>query len=177
VRRIEHHGDRGAPGDRFLARRRERRAHFTHRGANGCSIPKGQEPRGNQREQQPGDRRDERQLEKCEGAASHEQMEPRRPRRVSSFCVVGTISPQIGHHMRSTRLLFICATAAVAACGNPRAEANTAQALNDAAAEINGLKNDLAQLQTEMDSLRTVLIKQDSTISRIAAVNNIPISR
>jgi septal ring factor EnvC (AmiA/AmiB activator) len=80
--------------------------------------------------------------------------------------------------MRSTRLLaFICVTSIVAACGNPRAEANTAQALSDAANEIGGLKSDLAQLQSDMDSLRTVLAKHDSTISRIAAVNNIPISR
>ena len=80
--------------------------------------------------------------------------------------------------MRSTRLFaFICATSTVAACGNPRAEASTAQALSDAASEINGLKNDLAQLQGDMDSLRTVIAKHDSTIARIAAVNNIPISR
>ena len=65
----------------------------------------------------------------------------------------------------------------IAACGNPRTEANVAQALNDAAVEIGGLKNDIAQLSTEIDSLRQVVAKQDSTIARIAAVNNIPISR
>jgi septal ring factor EnvC (AmiA/AmiB activator) len=69
------------------------------------------------------------------------------------------------------------AIAALASCGNPRTEANVAQALSDAASEINGLKSDLADLQTQMDSLRTILIKQDSTISRIAAANNIPIAR
>lgn len=65
----------------------------------------------------------------------------------------------------------------VSACVNPRTEANVAQALNDAAIEISALKNDIAQLSTEIDSLRQALIKQDSTLSRIAAVNNIPISR
>jgi len=55
--------------------------------------------------------------------------------------------------------------------------ANVAQQLNDAAAEINSLRNDLAQVQGDLDSLRIVVIKQDSTISRIAAVNHIPISR
>ena len=84
----------------------------------------------------------------------------------------------LGPFMRSTRLLvFICATFIVAACANPRAEANVSQALSDAATEINGLKNDLAQLQGDMDSLRTLVAKHDSTISRIAAVNHIPISR
>ena len=81
--------------------------------------------------------------------------------------------------MRTLRRTFLAAlfVAVPVACGNPRTEANVAQALNDAAIEISGLKNDIAQLSTEIDSLRQVLAKQDSTISRIAAVNNIPISR
>ena len=64
-----------------------------------------------------------------------------------------------------------------ASCANPRTEANVAQALNDAATEISGLKNDISDLQSQMDSLRTILAKQDSTISRIADVNHIPIVR
>ena len=86
--------------------------------------------------------------------------------------------------MRSTHVPLLVAaafttlSAAIAtACSNPRTEANVAQALNDAANEIGGLKNDLAQLQTQIDSLRAIVAKQDSTIARIAAVNNIPISR
>lgn len=59
----------------------------------------------------------------------------------------------------------ICSTS----CTNPRAEAATAQALNDAANEIGGLKNDVAQLQADLDSLRTVVAKQDSVINRIVA--------
>jgi len=62
-------------------------------------------------------------------------------------------------------------------CANPRTEANVAQALNDAAGEISGLKNDISDLQSQMDSLRTIVAKQDSTISRIAEVNHIPIVR
>jgi hypothetical protein len=64
--------------------------------------------------------------------------------------------------------------AGFAACASPRTEANVAQALNDAANEIGGLKSDLANLQTEMDSLRMTVAKQDTLISRIMAVNNIP---
>ena len=59
-------------------------------------------------------------------------------------------------------------------CVNPRAEANVAQALNDAANEMAGLKNDLATLQTQLDSLREIVAKQDTTIGRIAEVNHIP---
>jgi hypothetical protein len=68
-------------------------------------------------------------------------------------------------------------TVLLAACGNPRSEAAVAQALNDAASEINGLKSDLADLQAQMDSLRTVVAKHDTTISRMAEANHIPIAR
>lgn len=59
-------------------------------------------------------------------------------------------------------------------CVNPRTEANVAQALNDAANEMAGLKNDLATLQTQLDSLREIVAKQDSVIGRLAEVNHIP---
>jgi hypothetical protein len=78
----------------------------------------------------------------------------------------------------STVLLFASAALAMASwlagCSNPRAEANVAQALNDAANEISGLKNDLASLQTQIDSLRMTVAKQDTLIGRIMTVNNIP---
>ena len=80
---------------------------------------------------------------------------------------------------RSLRASMAVATAvaivaAGASCANPRAEANVATALNDAANEISGLKNDIALLQIQLDSLRTTVMHQDSLINRIAAVNNIP---
>jgi septal ring factor EnvC (AmiA/AmiB activator) len=70
---------------------------------------------------------------------------------------------------RTSSLIMVCAVLCTASCTNPRAEAATAQALNDAANEIGGLKNDVAQLQTDLDSLRTVVAKQDSAISRLVA--------
>jgi len=79
--------------------------------------------------------------------------------------------------MKIPRVLPLGAVAmlfAAGACGNPRAEANVAQALNDAANEIGGLKNDMAQLQVQIDSLHTAVARQDSLITRIMAVNNIP---
>jgi len=74
--------------------------------------------------------------------------------------------------MRSTcRLLALSIILGAASCANPRAEAATAQALNDAANEISGLKNDVAQLQTDLDSLRSVVARQDSVLTRIVAAN------
>jgi outer membrane murein-binding lipoprotein Lpp len=72
--------------------------------------------------------------------------------------------------MRPLRLLIVSsAILAGTACENPRAQAAVAQALNDAANEIGGLKNDVAQLQSDVDSLRQVVARQDSAITRIVA--------
>ena len=77
--------------------------------------------------------------------------------------------------MRPLRVFTVaCAALLATGCANPRAEANMAQALNDAANEIGGLKSDIAQIQTDLDSLRQVVAKQDTIISRIAEVNHIP---
>jgi peptidoglycan hydrolase CwlO-like protein len=77
---------------------------------------------------------------------------------------------------KGTAAAIVAATLVVfaSACANPRAEAATAQALNDAANEIGGLKNDLSDLQAQVDSLRTTVAKQDTVISRIAEINHIP---
>ncbi len=75
--------------------------------------------------------------------------------------------------MRPTRLL-LSAALLLSACTNPRAEANMIQALNDAATQIGDLKNDVAQVQANVDSLRQVVAHQDTVIARIAEVNHIP---
>jgi peptidoglycan hydrolase CwlO-like protein len=71
-------------------------------------------------------------------------------------------------------LLPVVSFIALSGCANPRAEANVAQALNDAANEISGLKNDLAVIQTQLDSLRGIVAKQDTVIGKLAEVNHIP---
>jgi len=75
---------------------------------------------------------------------------------------------------RSNALALACSLFLVSGCANPRTEANVAQALNDAANEMAGLKNDLAILQTQLDSLREIVAKQDTVIGRLAEVNHIP---
>jgi len=76
--------------------------------------------------------------------------------------------------MSRLSLVALVSLAALSGCVNPRAEANVAVALNDAANEMAGLKNDLAVLQTQLDSLRGVVAKQDTVIGRLAEVNHIP---
>jgi len=72
------------------------------------------------------------------------------------------------------RFVYLALSVAASSCANPKSEAATAQALNDAANQIGGLKNDVSDLQAQMDSLRTVLARQDTLLSRIAEVNHIP---
>jgi uncharacterized protein YoxC len=75
---------------------------------------------------------------------------------------------------RLSALVLAFSLTVLSGCVNPRAEANVAQALNDAANVMAGLKNDIAVLQTQLDSLRDVVAKQDTTIGRLAEVNHIP---
>jgi outer membrane murein-binding lipoprotein Lpp len=77
-------------------------------------------------------------------------------------------------HMPRLPVVALAASLLLAGCVNPRAEANVAQALNDAANEIAGVKNDLAAMQTQLDSLRGIVAKQDTVIGRLAEVNHIP---
>jgi len=76
--------------------------------------------------------------------------------------------------LRPLVFLRLLAGIALASCANPRTETNVAQALSDAATEIGGLKSDIADLQTRIDSLGEVVAKQDTLINRIADINHIP---
>lgn len=87
------------------------------------------------------------------------------------------IAPMHSSHRTFLSLCATCVLVSLSGCANPRSQAAITQALGDAADQINGLKNDVANLQIEIDSLHQIVMKQDSTIARIAAVNNIPIVR
>ncbi|HEV7178889.1 MAG TPA: hypothetical protein VGN11_03400 [Candidatus Baltobacteraceae bacterium] len=50
-------------------------------------------------------------------------------------------------------------------------------ALNDAANEVSGLRDNVSSLQIEVDSLQQVIAKQDTTITRIAAFVNMPLAK
>ena len=54
-------------------------------------------------------------------------------------------------------MLAVGVLLAGSSCATPRGQAAIMQELNDAATEINGLKSDIANLQTQLDSMRTIL--------------------
>jgi len=80
--------------------------------------------------------------------------------------------------MRLTTLATVSCVAMLAAgCVNPKDQANMLAALNDAANEVSGLRNDLSSLQIQVDSLQQVVARQDTTITHMAAFVNMPLAK
>ncbi len=66
---------------------------------------------------------------------------------------------------------FLCAAAIILAagsCANPKVQADIMSEVNRAADEINAQRQDMAILQEQIDSLKTVMARQDSVIKRLA---------
>ena len=77
------------------------------------------------------------------------------------------------------RLVIVAVTAlsALAGCATPNSLALLNDQLNQAADAVNDLRQNIAMLQTSIDSLRTVAEKQDTTIARLANAAGIPIAK
>ena len=75
--------------------------------------------------------------------------------------------------MRSLILLLICGL--LVSCRDPRAEANIAEAMIQVGTEMSALRQDFATMQNQVDSLRSVVARQDTIISRLAAAANMPL--
>lgn len=71
--------------------------------------------------------------------------------------------------------LLLPAALLLTACRDPRAEANIAQAMIDMGTQFSALQQDLGLLQSQVDSLRTIVARQDTMIVRLAAAANVPI--
>jgi hypothetical protein len=74
--------------------------------------------------------------------------------------------------MRSAALLL--AVLLLGSCRDPRAEANIAEAMIQVGTEMSAMRQDLATLQNQLDSLRGVVAKQDTVIGRLATQENVP---
>lgn len=64
---------------------------------------------------------------------------------------------------------------ASSSCRDPRAEANIAQAMMDVGVTLSQVNQDLGELYNTVDSLRTVVAKQDTVIVRLANLAGMPI--
>ena len=76
------------------------------------------------------------------------------------------------------RLLSVLVAAVLAtSCRDPRAEANIAEAMVQVGTEISAMRQDYAVLQSQVDSLRSVVARQDTLITRLASLANTPVPR
>ena len=62
-----------------------------------------------------------------------------------------------------------------ASCTTPKQQANMAQALNDAGTALSQMQEDLGDLHSTVDSLQLVVAHQDTIISKLANLANLPI--
>jgi hypothetical protein len=78
--------------------------------------------------------------------------------------------------MTTLRLFTLVLTALfIASCRDPRAEANIAEAMVQVGTEISAMRQDYALLQSQVDSLRGVVARQDTLIARLASLANMPL--
>jgi hypothetical protein len=79
-------------------------------------------------------------------------------------------------HSRMRKRSVVLIALLVLSCRDPRAEANIAQAMTDVGTQISAMQQDYAILQSEVDSLRGVVARQDTTIGRLASMAGLPYS-
>lgn len=77
------------------------------------------------------------------------------------------------HSPRPT--LVLAGTLLLASCRDPRAEANIAEAMVEVGTEMSAMRQDMAVLQGQVDSLRGVVARQDTLIARLAGLANMPL--
>jgi hypothetical protein len=75
-----------------------------------------------------------------------------------------------------TRVPLLAVVLFLVSCRDPRAEANIAQAMTDVGTQLSAMQQDYAILQGEVDSLRTVVARQDTIITRLASMAGLPIA-
>lgn len=79
---------------------------------------------------------------------------------------------------RAARLLAAAALLTLAACvGNPSSDVAMAEAINEIGNELGLLRDENAQLQSQVDSLRGALARQDTLLRQVANLAGVPIAR
>jgi hypothetical protein len=96
--------------------------------------------------------------------------------RVESTRSAGFASKKRWREYPRMRKAILIALGAAAACRDPRAEANIAQAMTEVGTTINSMQQDYAILQHQLDSLRQVVARQDTVIGRLAGMAGLPYS-
>ncbi|HKO17115.1 MAG TPA: hypothetical protein VJU87_12810 [Gemmatimonadaceae bacterium] len=84
--------------------------------------------------------------------------------------------PPLPNLLDAMRLLALALLALLAtSCRDPRAEANIAEAMTEVGTQLSSMQQDYALLQSQVDSLRLVVARQDTLITRLAMLANLPL--
>ena len=70
--------------------------------------------------------------------------------------------------------MLVAALASVAGCCSPQSDAYLLEQLKQMGDELNGSRQQAADLQAQIDSLRTVVAKQDTLLTRLAGMAGVP---
>ena len=83
----------------------------------------------------------------------------------------------MGHSIRVRHVvLAVAAGATITACvQSPASAAREAQQFNDIGDQLNDLRNENANLESLVDSLRTVVAKHDTTLARVASATGVAV--
>lgn len=64
---------------------------------------------------------------------------------------------------------------AASSCRSPIADAQLTEQMRQLADELNGARQDAAGIQSQIDSLRTIVVQQDSVIRQLANLAGMPL--
>lgn len=70
--------------------------------------------------------------------------------------------------------MFAAALASVAGCRSPQSDAYLLEQLKQMADELNASRQQTADLQTQLDSLRVMVAKQDTLLTKLAGMAGVP---
>jgi len=74
----------------------------------------------------------------------------------------------------SRRVVPVAALVLLASCRNPQADAYLGEQIRQLGDELNASRQQEAQMQADIDSLRTVVAKQDTLLTRLAGMAGVP---
>ena len=72
------------------------------------------------------------------------------------------------------RCVFAAALTSVAGCRSPQSDAYLLEQLKQMADELNASRQQTADLQTQLDSLRVMVAKQDTLLTKLAGMAGVP---
>ena len=72
------------------------------------------------------------------------------------------------------RCVLLAALASVAGCRSPQSDAYLLEQMKQMADELNASRQQTADLQTQLDSLRVMVAKQDTLLTKLAGMAGVP---